>query len=61
MAQHPPASPPAVEKLFIGTLLELGQEPPHTRVLNDLVGELAALGVEVAVIAFLEQQDQPGV
>jgi hypothetical protein len=30
-------------------------------VLNDLVGELAALGVEVAVIAFLEQQDQPGV
>jgi predicted nucleotidyltransferase len=34
-------------------LLELGQEPPHTPVLNDLVGELAALGVEVAVITAL--------
>ncbi|MCX5937004.1 MAG: HEPN domain-containing protein [Cyanobium sp. LacPavin_0920_WC12_MAG_62_9] len=51
MAEHSSASPPAVEKPFIGTLLELGQEPPHTHVLNDLVGELADQGVEVAVIA----------
>ena len=36
-----------------GTLLELGQEPPHTHVLNDLVGNLSAQGVEVAAIAAL--------
>jgi HEPN domain-containing protein len=36
-----------------GTLLELGQEPPQTHVLNDLVGNLAVHGVEVAVIAAL--------
>jgi HEPN domain-containing protein len=60
LAQHPPASPPAAEKVLKGTLLELGQEPPHTPVLNDLVGNLSAQGVEVAVIAFLEQLDRPG-
>ena len=53
MARHTPASPPAAEKPFIGTLLELGQEPPHTHVLNDLVGNLAVQGVDVAVIAAL--------
>ena len=36
-----------------GTLLELGQEPPHTHVLNDLVGNLAVQGIEVAAIAAL--------
>jgi HEPN domain-containing protein len=43
----------AAEKALKGTLLELGQEPPHTHVLNDLVGELAAQGVEVTVIRAL--------
>ena len=43
----------AAEKALKGTLLELGQEPPHTHVLNDLVGNLAVQGVEVAVIAAL--------
>ncbi len=44
---------PSLEKPFIGTLLELGQEPPHTHVLNDLVGNLAVQGVDVASIAAL--------
>jgi HEPN domain-containing protein len=43
----------AAEKALKGTLLELGQEPPHTHVLNDLVGNLAAQGVDVAAIAAL--------
>jgi len=43
----------AAEKALKGTLLELGQEPPHTHVLNDLVGNLAVQGVEVTVIAAL--------
>ena len=40
----------AAEKALKGTLLELGQEPPHTHVLNDLVGTLAVQGVDVASI-----------
>ena len=43
----------AAEKALKGTLLELGQEPPHTHVLNDLVGNLAVQGVDVALIAAL--------
>ena len=43
----------AAEKALKGTLLELGQEPPHTHVLNDLVGNLAVQGIEVAAIAAL--------
>jgi len=43
----------AAEKALKGTLLELGQEPPHTHVLNDLVGKLAVQGIEVAAIAAL--------
>jgi HEPN domain-containing protein len=43
----------AAEKALKGTLLELGQEPPHTHVLNDLVGNLAVQGVDVASIAAL--------
>ena len=50
----------AAGKALKGTLPELGQEPLNTHVLNDLVGELAAQGGEVAVIAFLEQLDRPG-
>ena len=41
----------AAEKALKGTLLELGQVPPHTHVLNDLVGNLAAQGVDVAEMA----------
>ena len=43
----------AAQKALKGTLLELGQEPPHTHVLNDLVGNLAVQGVDVASIAAL--------
>ncbi len=43
----------AAEKALKGALLELGQEPPHTHVLNDLVQALAAEGVDVGVIEAL--------
>ena len=43
----------AAEKALKGTLLELGQEPPHTHVLNDLVRALADQGVGVALISAL--------
>ena len=43
----------AAEKALKGTLLELGQEPPHTHVLVDLVRDLGVQGVEVAVITAL--------
>ena len=35
----------AAEKALKGALLELGIEPPHTHVLNDLVERLGATGV----------------
>ena len=35
----------AAEKALKGTLLELGVEPPHTYVLNDLVQRLEANGL----------------
>ena len=38
---------------FKGTLLELGQEPSHTHVHNDLVRALADQGVGVALISVL--------
>ena len=43
----------AAEKDLKGALLELGQEPPHTPVLNDLVGALAAQGLEVGALSAL--------
>ena len=38
----------AAEKAFKGALLELGVEPPHTYVLNDLVQRLGRSGVDVS-------------
>ncbi len=43
----------AAEKALKGALLELGLEPPHTHVLNDLVEALGAQGVEVGVLSDL--------
>lgn len=43
----------AAEKALKGALLELGQEPPSTHVLNDLVGSLGAEGVDVGLILAL--------
>ena len=40
----------AVEKALKSALLELGQEPPHTHVLNDLTASLAASGLDVAAL-----------
>ena len=37
----------SAEKARKGTLLALGIEPPHTHVLNDLVGQLDKEGIEV--------------
>ena len=37
----------SAEKALKGALLELGIEPPHTHVLNDLVGQLDKEGIEV--------------
>ena len=43
----------AAEKALKGALLELGVEPPHTHVLNDLVQRLRQAGVEVSAIEAL--------
>ena len=43
----------AAEKALKGALLELGVEPPHTHVLNDLVQRLSQAGVEVSAIEAL--------
>ena len=43
----------AAEKALKGALLELGVEPPHTHVLNDLVQRLSQAGVEVRAIEAL--------
>ena len=37
----------AAEKALKGALLELGIEPPHTHVLNDLVNQLEQAGLPV--------------
>ncbi|QNJ16036.1 hypothetical protein SynA1840_00484 [Synechococcus sp. A18-40] len=34
-------------------LLELGEEPPHTHVLNDLVGRLQQIGLETQALEVL--------
>ena len=43
----------AAKKALKGALLELGMEPPHTHVLNDLVQRLSQAGVEVSDIEAL--------
>ena len=43
----------AAKKALKGALLELGVEPPHTHVLNDLVQRLSQAGVEVSDIEAL--------
>ena len=43
----------AAEQALKGALLELGVEPPHTHVLNDLVQRLSQEGVEVSAIEAL--------
>ena len=43
----------AAEKALKGALLELGVEPPHTHVLNDLVQRLSQAGVDVSAIEAL--------
>ena len=43
----------AAEKALKGALLEVGIEPPHTHVLSDLVGALAAQGLEVELLSSL--------
>ena len=40
----------AAEKALKGALLELGIEPPHTHVLNDLVQQLENEGLKVATL-----------
>ena len=41
------------EKALKGALLELGIEPPHTHVLNDLVRRLAEAGLDVSELSEL--------
>ena len=41
----------AAEKALKGAILELGQEPPHTQVLGQLVKLLAAEGLDVTALA----------
>jgi HEPN domain-containing protein len=43
----------AAEKALKGALLEVGLEPPHTHVLNDLVEALAGQGLEVGLLTRL--------
>jgi HEPN domain-containing protein len=43
----------SAEQALKGALLELGLEPPHTHVLDDLVGALAAQGLEVGLLSSL--------
>ena len=40
----------AAEKGLKSALLELGEEPPHTHVLNDLVGRLKQNGLDTRVL-----------
>ena len=47
MAQACYLASQSAEKALKGALLELGIEPPHTHVLNDLVGRLDKEGIEV--------------
>ena len=47
MAQACYLASQSAEKALKGALLELGVEPPHTLVLNDLVGRLDNEGIEV--------------
>ena len=47
MAQACYLASQSAEKALKGALLELGIEPPHTHVLNDLVGRLSNEGIEV--------------
>ena len=47
MAQACYLASQSAEKALKGALLELGVEPPHTHVLNDLVGRLNNEGIEV--------------
>lgn len=47
MAQACYLASQSAEKALKGALLELGIEPPHTHVLNDLVGRLDNEGIEV--------------
>ena len=47
MAQACYLASQSAEKALKGALLELGIEPPHTHVLNDLVGRLNNEGIEV--------------
>ena len=47
MAQACDLASQSAEKALKGALLELGIEPPHTHVLNDLVGRLDNEGIEV--------------
>ena len=47
MAQACYLASQSAEKALKGALLELGIEPPHTHVLNDLVGRLDNEGMEV--------------
>ena len=46
MAQACYLASQSAEKALKGALLELGIEPPHTHVLNDLVGRLDNEGIE---------------
>ena len=48
MAQACYLASQSAEKALKGALLELGIEPPHTHVLNDLVGRLDNEGIEVS-------------
>ena len=48
MAQACYLASQSAEKALKGALLELGLEPPHTHVLNDLVGRLDNEGMEVS-------------
>ena len=47
MAQACYLASQSAEKALKGALLELGIEPPHTHVLNDLVGRLNNEGIDV--------------
>ena len=47
MAQACYLASQSADKALKGALLELGIEPPHTHVLNDLVGRLNNEGIEV--------------
>ena len=43
----------AAEKGLKSALLELGDEPPHTHVLNDLVGRLQQIGLDTQALEVL--------